>query len=174
MKNSVLHANIQKLSHTSDIFQIDGVVMTVVHNLTTSIPNRWSESDRFYFSRDGLIMTVDLMRGTTIVSVFGELDASNAHHLQEYAKHRILESRTVVVNLVGVKFFGAAGIAVLFEIDKLCRDADVRWVTMANRPTRRLLRICDPDATLMVVPTIQHALQEFAIPQSRRLLKLIT
>jgi len=108
------------------------------------------------------------------VGVFGEVDASNVHHVLDYAKDRVLESRTLVINLAGVKFFGAQGIQVLFEIDDLCRDAGVRWVLMAGRPVHRLLRICDADERLMVVPSIQHALQEFAIPRSRRLLKLIT
>lgn len=148
--------------------------MNFVHNRTASMPSRWAEADHYYSARDGVTFTVDLMRGSTIVSVFGELDASNLHHLLDYAKDRIPECRTLVINLAGVRFIGAQGIQVLIEIDEMCRAADVQWVLMAGRPVHRLLRICDANATLPIVPSIQHALQEFAIPRSRRLLKLIT
>ena len=141
-----------------------------VHNPKTSMPSTSADVD---FSRDGVTMTVDIMRGTTIISAIGELDAYNVHHLVGYVSRRILDSRTLVINLTGLGFLGAQGIQALFDIDDACHRAGVQWALLAGRPVHRLLQICDQDGMLPTVPSIQHALQHFALPPDRRLLQLV-
>lgn len=134
----------------------------------TSPPNPDS-----FFVRDGVSFMVDLIGGTSVLTAVGEMDAANVHHLVDCVDHVLTTSHSVVLNLTGLEFFGAQGIQALFEIDDACRRAEAQWTLLASRPVLRLLRICDTDGVLPTVTSIQHALQRFATPESRRLLQLV-
>ncbi len=86
--------------------------------------------------------------GILVVTVEGDVDATNDRALARYVECRIAGWSHVEVDLRLVDFFGTAGFAALHYIDAVCRRYDVGWTLRAGRQLRRLLAICDPQRTL--------------------------
>lgn len=119
-------------------------------------------------------LRIKSQRGATVVSVSGELDASNIHRLRDCVQRLARCGGPFVLDLTGVDFLTAQGIRVLFGFDEQCRDADVKWALVPGRPVSRLLRICDIDGRLPIAHTINDALRRVsARRRSRHLLQLI-
>jgi anti-anti-sigma factor len=89
---------------------------------------------------------------TVLVTIHGEIDATNAMALARYIEKRLGSSRKLILDLQTVEFFGASGFAALSNIDVVCRRAGVTWTLQVGSHVRRLLRICDPDRELPVAP----------------------
>jgi anti-anti-sigma factor len=106
-----------------------------------------------------------------VITAHGELDASNADQLADYVQGCAAHSKSVVVNLSGLEFFGTAGFSALHTIDVRCADADVRWAVVPSKEVSRLLSICDPDNALPLVESVPDSLDEVGEP--RRLFQLI-
>ncbi|WP_197374203.1 STAS domain-containing protein [Mycolicibacterium baixiangningiae] len=107
---------------------------------------------------------------TTVVTAHGELDAANAQHLADFALQQA--ERALVLDLSGVAFFGTAGFSALHTLNVRCASANIGWVLVPSAAVSRLLRICDPDATLPWSDTVQSALS--ALPgEARPLLQLV-
>lgn len=106
-----------------------------------------------------------------VVSASGELDASNANQLADYVARCAASSKSLVVDLTGVEFFGTAGFSALHTINVRCAGADVRWAVVPSHAVSRLLRICDPDKTLPIAESVAEGLADNEEP--RRLLQLI-
>jgi anti-anti-sigma factor len=96
----------------------------------------------------------------SVISVDGELDAANADQLAAYVQRNVRRSRRVILDLRGLEFIGTAGFSALHRINVACSHAQVYWAMVPSPAVARLLRICDPDATLPV-----------ASPRSEPLLK---
>jgi anti-anti-sigma factor len=107
-----------------------------------------------------------------VVSARGELDASNSGQLADYVQRCVAHSKSLVVDLSGVEFFGTAGFSALHTINVRCAGTDVRWAVVPSQAVSRLLRICDPDKTLPIAGSVAEGLAEADEP--RRLLQLIT
>jgi anti-anti-sigma factor len=106
-----------------------------------------------------------------VITAHGELDASNANQLADYVQGCAAHSKSVIVNLSGLEFFGTAGFSALHTIDVRCADADVRWAAVPSKEVSRLLSICDPDNALPLVESVPDGLDEVGEP--RRLFQLI-
>jgi anti-anti-sigma factor len=106
-----------------------------------------------------------------VITAHGELDASNADQLADYVQGCAAHSKSVVVNLSGLEFFGTAGFSALHTIDVRCADADVRWAVVPSKEVSRLLSICDPDNALPLVESVPDSLDEVGEPP--RLFQLI-
>ena len=89
-----------------------------------------------------------LSPSTVLVTVEGEVDATNNRLLARYVERQIAGSEHVVVDLRLVDFFGTAGFAALHNINVMCCQHGVTWALRAGRQVRRLLAICNPDGTL--------------------------
>jgi anti-anti-sigma factor len=87
---------------------------------------------------------------TVLVTIHGEIDATNAMALARYIEKRLGAARKLILDLQTVEFFAAAGFAALTNIDVVCSRAGVRWSLLAGPHLRRLLRICDPNRELPV------------------------
>jgi anti-anti-sigma factor len=85
-----------------------------------------------------------------VITVRGELDASNAGQLADYAQRCATHSKTLILDLTGVEFFGTAGFSALHTINVRCASVDVRWAVVPSQAVSRLLRICDPDNALPI------------------------
>ena len=85
---------------------------------------------------------------TAVVTVEGEIDASNSRELASYVQRHITGSTHVVLDLRLVDFLGTAGFAALHNINVICSGSDAKWELQAGRQVRRLLTICDPDGAL--------------------------
>jgi anti-anti-sigma factor len=105
-----------------------------------------------------------------VITAHGELDASNANHLADYVQRCAAHSKSIILNLSGLEFFGTAGFSALHTINVRCAGADVRWAVVPGKAVSRLLRICDPDNTLPLAESTSDSLDD---GEPRRLFQLV-
>ena len=108
-----------------------------------------------------------------VITATGELDASNAQELVDYALRDADRTQRIALDLTGIEFFGTAGFSALHTLNVRCAGAGVDWVMVPSAAVSRLLRICDPDSTLPIAATMSAALTALQADQ-RRLLQLVT
>ena len=109
-----------------------------------------------------------LSPSTVLVTIHGEVDATNSTALANYIEKRLGASRKLVLDLQTVEFFAAAGFAALSNINVVCARRGVRWSLLAGAHVRRLLKICDPMRELPVAaPSAKYSR---ARPSDRKLL----
>jgi anti-anti-sigma factor len=106
-----------------------------------------------------------------VITAHGELDASNAIHLADYVQRFVAHSKSVILDLTGLEFFGTAGFSALHTINVRCAGADVRWAVVPSKAVSRLLRICDPDNALPLAESVPDTLDEIGEPS--RLFQLV-
>lgn len=99
-----------------------------------------------------------------VVTVHGELDASNAGQLADYVQRCATHSRSLILDLSGVEFFGTAGFSALHTINVRCAGENVRWAMVPSQAVSRLLRICDPDNALPIAESAPVAGSENTEP----------
>ena len=85
---------------------------------------------------------------TVLVTVRGEVDATNSRALAGYVERQIAGSTRMMLDLTVIEFFGTAGFAALHNINVVCAHYGASWVLIAGPLLRRFLRICDPDNLL--------------------------
>ena len=95
---------------------------------------------------------------TAIVSVYGDIDGSNASTLAEYAFVNAVRCRGLILDLNGVTFFGTDGFSALHRVSVRCAHADIGWMLVPGAAVSRLLRICTPHGSLPTVDTVSAAL----------------
>jgi anti-anti-sigma factor len=105
---------------------------------------------------------------TVLVTVRGEVDATNSRMLAGYVERQIAGSTHLVLDLTVIDFFGTAGFAALHNINVICARYGVSWVLMVGPQLRRFLRICDPDNLLPLDDSAVNHLN--AGPRDRQLL----
>jgi anti-anti-sigma factor len=112
----------------------------------------------------------------TLITVDGELDAANADQLVAYVQQSVKRSRRVILDLRGLKFIGTAGFSALHRINVACSGAQASWAMAPSPAVARLLRVCDPDATLPVTTQQVEPLLEplWVEEEPRPLLQLVT
>ena len=84
----------------------------------------------------------------TVVTVTGDIDATNIDRLYDYTRRFVRETPGLVLNLSGVDFLCARGISVLNTLDNDCRTAGTHWAVVGSPFVRRLLHIGDPSDAL--------------------------
>lgn len=135
------------------------------HELDDAFPAQGWESDTARFvARWG--------RSGGVISVHGELDAANADEFADQLRHCAAGCDWLIVDLSDLQFIGTAGFSALQRINVGCAQTDVSWAMVPGVATRRLLRVCDPHATLPTAESIGVALT--AVQDRRHLLHLIT
>ena len=150
-----------------------GSSMIAVHKAAPSAKRRSGKLD--HFSGDGFTLHAQTYGDVTIIGAIGELDASNIHHLTNYAPHVLGVQRALVLDLSELDFLAAQGIMCLFDIADECARVGVEWALVPGHAVLRLLRICDQDARLPVVSSIDEAMQRFsAARRPQALLQLVT
>lgn len=112
-----------------------------------------------------------LQPGTAVILVRGEVDAANANEFVDYALRHAGETDRLVVDLSGVDFFGTAGFSALHTLNVRTAAENIDWAMLPSTMVSRLLRICDPDATLPVCDSVDTALS--VVAGTRPLLQLI-
>jgi anti-anti-sigma factor len=85
---------------------------------------------------------------TVLVTVTGEVDATNSRALAEYVERQIAGSTHLVLDPTHVDFFGTAGFAALHNVNVICARYGISWVLVVGPQVRRFLGICDPDKLL--------------------------
>jgi anti-anti-sigma factor len=144
--------------------------MSAVHNVKSFEFRKPSQS-----WGDGVCLRSHTVKGATVVSVTGELDASNIDRLTDYARLCLTRGNSLVLDLSQLDFLGAQGIQSLFAIADECARSGTEWALVPSHPVSRLLRICDKQARLPSVGSIDKALERVsALARMRGLLQLVT
>ncbi|MDT5107982.1 MAG: hypothetical protein QOI25_5495 [Mycobacterium sp.] len=92
-----------------------------------------------------------------IVTVEGEVDASNRRDLGRYVERHLRPTTQLLLDLRAVDFFGAQGFSALHYISVCCSRSDVDWVCVGGRAVVRLLNIVDPDQLLPLADDFDSA-----------------
>lgn len=103
-----------------------------------------------------------LRSSIAIISVDGDIDASNADTLTEYALGHLASCRGMVLDLRSLDFFGAEGFSALHRISVNCARASTARAIVPGAAASRVLRICDPQGSLPLVDTVAAALSTLA------------
>jgi anti-anti-sigma factor len=85
---------------------------------------------------------------TVLVTVRGEVDATNSRALAGYVERQIAGWGRLVLDLSTIDFFGTAGFAALHNVNVTCARYDVQWVLVVGPQLNRFLQIFDPDHLL--------------------------
>lgn len=85
----------------------------------------------------------DLERDAIIVTVTGEIDATNAAQLAAYIEQRGAVATKLYLDLRDVTFFGTAGLAALRRLEHLFELMGTPWRLLVGPAVRKVLRICD-------------------------------
>jgi anti-anti-sigma factor len=108
-------------------------------------PRAFEQSERHH---RGSFTASHVSASTVVVSVEGEIDATNNRALATYVEGRVAGSTHLVLDLRLVDFFGTAGFAALHNVNVICSRYGLTWRLRCGRQVRRLLAVCDPDGTL--------------------------
>lgn len=92
-----------------------------------------------------------------VLSVSGDIDASNADDFVGRAIDRMWLSRTLIVDLRGVTFFGLAGFTALCSIEESRNSTGASWLCVPSARVRRLLNLCDSGEPLPVAESMDAA-----------------
>lgn len=125
--------------------------MSILHNFPASPPP------------DGLGHGLALVRSETssrltVVSITGELDASNVEQVGRQVRGVITGERQALLDLSGLDFLSVDGLRLLWALGDVCAEAGVHWTVVASHPVRRLLTVADPDGKVPAVDCMVAAL----------------
>jgi anti-anti-sigma factor len=97
-----------------------------------------------------------------VVSVRGEVDASNAARLADYVERHVAIAEALVVDTTAVDFFGAPALAALHRVDRCCAVSGVSWRLVAGPALRRVLRACG-STELLQAENVASALRQLGV-----------
>ena len=116
-----------------------------------SVAQSWQQSRTTQFSSCRL-------PGGTVITVDGELDAANADEFAAYVERGARRCKRLILDLRGLKFIGTDGFSAMHRINVVCSGAQAYWAMVPSPAVARLLRVCDPDATLPVTTPLDEPL----------------
>jgi anti-anti-sigma factor len=96
-----------------------------------------------------------------VISVHGDIDASNADTLTEYTLGHLMRCRGLILDLRGLDFFGTEGFAALHRVSVCCARAGIGWAVVPGEAVCRVLRIGDPQRLLPSASTVEAAMATF-------------
>lgn len=107
--------------------------------------------------------------GTVVVTVRGEVDMSSAPHLLEHLQGQIHHrGPDLVLDLRQVRFFGGAGLTVLFDINKSAAVAEIGFrVVACTRAVLIPVRLTGMDTVVDVHPDLDGTPMRPWLPISR-------
>jgi len=104
--------------------------------------------DQIEHHHRGSFSASHVRRSTVVVTVEGEIDATNSRALARYVECRVAGATHLLIDLRLVDFFGTAGFAALHNVNVICSRYHITWKIQCGRQVRRLLAVCDPDGML--------------------------
>lgn len=107
-----------------------------------------------------------------ILTVDGELDASNSAAFADHVAQATRHGQRLVLDLTRLTFFGTDGFTALHTVNVGCAQTSSRWALVTGEAVSRVLRICDPDSTLPIAGSMPEAMTLLA-GEPRRLLQLV-
>ena len=102
-----------------------------------------------------------------VVTIRGEVDASNASRLAGYLERHVAIAEALVVDAIGVDFYGAPAMAVLHGVDRCCAAVGIDWRLVAGPAVRRVMRVCD-STDLPRADSVERAFRELGVVSEGR------
>lgn len=93
-----------------------------------------------------------------VIRTHGDIDASNADELTEYAMAHMTRCRKLVLDLSDAQFFGTEGFLALHRVSVSCARVGSGWAVVPGLAGSRVLRICDPQGSLPTADTVETAI----------------
>jgi anti-anti-sigma factor len=78
-----------------------------------------------------------------VISIAGEIDATNTRNLLDYTLGKVLLCRRLILDLSAVAFFASDGYWTLQTLRSRCALADVELSVVPGSYVARVLRICE-------------------------------
>jgi anti-anti-sigma regulatory factor len=89
-----------------------------------------------------------LTTSVALVSAHGDIDATNAGAMTEYALAEVMRCHSLVLDLHGLSFCGTEGFVALHRISVCSAGAGTAWAIVCGPVVSRLLAMCDPTGAL--------------------------
>ncbi|HTY28252.1 MAG TPA: STAS domain-containing protein [Mycobacterium sp.] len=132
-----------------------------------------SAAKQFFDCHAARVTTQWPVENVGIITVQGELDASNATQFADHVERCATEGVRLILDLSPLDFFGTAGFSALHTINVRCAHTGSRWALVSGDSVSRLLRVCDRDHALPVADSVPEAIT-LLDGEPRRLLQLVS
>ncbi len=96
--------------------------------------------------------------GLTVISIGGEIDASNVDDVSRRASELVSDRGALIVDLAEVDFIALDGLHALFALNMQCARTGITWALIASQAVNLLLRVGDHDKILPAVGSATEAL----------------
>jgi anti-anti-sigma factor len=104
----------------------------------------------------------------TVVTVDGDIDATNVQQVTQYATRYVLAEKPFVLDLSAVNSISPQGISLIFALDDKCDAAGLEWELVANPTILDTIGHDVDPTTLPVSGSVARALAHFADVTRRR------
>jgi anti-anti-sigma factor len=111
-----------------------------------------------FFDCHRALMRAKIGSGLTVMSISGEIDASNADELSHRVRELASDCGVLIVDLAEVDFIAIDGLRALIALNIQCARTGTTWALIASRAVNRLLRVGDHDKLLPAVGSATEAL----------------
>jgi anti-anti-sigma factor len=129
--------------------------MRAVHSQATAEPLHLGTS---VIECGSAYLTVQVYNWLTVMSIGGEIDATNADLVRDHVTRRVPDDAALIIDMVETDFIGVDGLRTLFTVNLECLRKDTRWALIASRAVHRLLRIGDREHLVPAVRSATEAL----------------
>jgi anti-anti-sigma factor len=102
----------------------------------------------------------------TVISISGEIDASNVDEVSRHAREVVSDCGALIVDLAEVDFIALDGLRALCALNMQCARTGTTLALIASQAVNRLLRLGDHDNLLPAVGSATEAL--LLVRRSRR------
>ena len=96
---------------------------------------------------------------TRIVTVSGDIDASNVGRVSDYVGRLMTPGGALVLDFSRVDFLSVGGFREIAEIGEQCAENRMEWELVASNAVQLMLRLADADGSLLAVGSLAEALQ---------------
>lgn len=150
--------------------------MTVVHSLATDDGDLPCRDERPpTIQRDGVDVRAQSRHPASVLTISGDVDASNAARVSAYATALVPAGSALLLDLSGVAFFAAQSISVLIAVDDACQSAESPWAVVTSYAVDRVLHISQDDDVFPTASSVPDAMQYFVrLTRVRRQVPLST
>jgi anti-anti-sigma factor len=132
------------------------------------------------FTRNGYIIDariawwkVQTRSQAIVVTVCGELDASNTDRFARCVSELSRGGESFVVDLRAVTFLSVQCFRTLLGVETECRAGHTRWALVTDPQTRPLFEVIDPAGALPVTHSLTEAIRT-VVPVKRSALQLVS
>jgi anti-anti-sigma factor len=111
-----------------------------------------------FFDCRGARLRAKTDTGLTVISISGEIDASNADDVSHRASELASDCGALIVDLADIDFIALDGLYALSALNIQCARTGTTWALITSQAVNRLLRLGDHDKLLPAVGSATEAL----------------